>query len=129
MKDVKRDRKIVLLIISILIVSVSLIFYNLNLKNKKENDEIILGTNNGVPYEWSCKVMDESIVEINKKYTKDLSKKYMVGGEKEIHYVLKGIKKGNTKIECYYKNFVYNEIDKTYEYNVVVDNDLYVQVN
>lgn len=94
--------------------------------NKDNNNEIILETNGGVPYEWKYSIDDESIVKFNSKDS--ISDDELAGGKVELHYYFKGLKKGTTTIKFEYVNFVNDEVEKTKNYEAVVDADLNLNI-
>ena len=115
------NKKILLFIISFIIV-ILLIIIGFS-KSKKELD-IVLKTNGGVPYEWKYSLSNDNI-KLVKQYSKVKNKdKELAGGPVEIHYVFKGVKKGETKITFKYVNFVNNTESKKNIYKVKVDKNM-----
>lgn len=121
------NKKQILVIIMLMLLVIFIILTCIFI-NKEVTNEIILRTNGGVPFKWECNVQDKSIIKISDTYSKDLAKKNVSGGPVEVHYVLKGIKKGNTKVICKYYNFINNRVSEEKIYNVYVDKNLNIQI-
>lgn len=119
-----------LIISSVIIVHILLILLIYNKHNNVQDisNDIILKTNAGIPYSWSCNIQDVNIVDIENQYTKDLAAKNVTGGPLEIHYVLKAKNQGNTTVICEYRNFADNVFAERKIYNVEVDEDLDIKI-
>ena len=118
-------KKDFIVIITVLCISVLVILINKNIGDNKDyqNNEIILNTNGGVPYTWEYKIENPNIVRLKDKFS-DVKNPEVSGGPVELHYIFKGLKKGETIITFEYKNFTNNIIDETKKYKVFVDKNL-----
>lgn len=94
-------------------------------KNNKGN--VILSTSAGTNYDWECKMTDKDIATVENTYRKNMEPD-VDGGEIQIRYVIKGIKEGNTRFVCNYKENGSNYAVETNIYDVEVDKDLNVKI-
>ena len=108
----------------IIIIIIIILFI---LLNKKNDNEIVLITHGGVPYNWEYTIEDTSIVKF--KEMMSVSKSIgTVGGEVEEHYIFEGLKEGKAKINFIYKNITDNSIEKTINYEVIVDKNMKITI-
>ena len=120
------NKKIIIILLGLMINFI--LIFSIYFFIKSHKTEVVLKTNAGVPYEWRCTITDESVVKITSKYSEDLSGKDVVGGRVAIHYELKGLKKGTSKMICEYYNFTNNIVDRKETYQITVDKNLKVKI-
>ena len=123
-----RRKKIIVIAIIIAIIAVLLCGLILKYFDSKNNKSyIVLSTAAGTPYEWNCKVEDKSIATIEHVYKKNLDPK-VDGGEIQIKYLIKGLKKGHTIVNCIYSRDDEKIIVENNIYDVTVDEKLNVEI-
>ena len=124
----KRRKKVIIIAIITIIIAIIICGGIMNYFSRKNNKgSIILSTSAGIPYEWECKLVDKDIATIEHKYTKDMEPD-VDGGEIQIRYVIKGIKKGKTKFICNYREIGSDYAVETNMYDVIVDKDLNIKI-
>ena len=98
-----------------------------NTDSKPLDNEIVLNTNGGVPYNWNYEISDSSIVIFDdlKSIDKDPG---VDGGVVELRYTFRGLREGKATIKFIYKSFVDNDVAEEKLYDVVVSKDLSVKV-
>ena len=100
----------------IIIITTSTIIY---LKNEK-TAKIELKTNAGIPFKWEYKIEDKSIVKLKDKKSKSTNN-HLAGGPIYETYIFEGLKEGKTIITFNFVNFTNNQIDKTEQYQIIID--------
>ena len=112
---------IVLIVFVVLVLGIYGSFMFLKSDGSKKL-ELTYKTNGGVPYKWEYEIKDKSIVKFVKQYEIDKNKgKPISGGEVELNYVFKGLKKGKTTITFKYVNIVDGSVAKEEKNTVKVD--------
>lgn len=121
-------KKRILIGVLVVILAILLCAFIMKYFSKRNNtDEVVLSTNNGVGYTWNCKITDKTIAKINKKYNEEVDP-YIDGGEVLVHYVIKGIKQGESKLVCNYKSEYEEYPVETNIYLISVDKNLNVKI-
>jgi len=124
----KRRKKVIIIAVILIIVAVIICGFIMNYFNGKNNKaNIVLSTSAGINFKWECKMVDKDIATVDNVY-----KKYMDpeedGGEIQIRYLIKGIKKGKTKFVCNYMDNEAGYAVETNIYEIIVDKDLNVEI-
>ena len=122
-----RRKRIMIGIIFLLLALVACAFILKYFKGRNNKDEVVLSTAAGVIYEWNCKMVDDSIATVENVYEKNTQPK-IDGGEIKIRYIIKGLKKGNTKFICNYSSPIEEYSVETNIYKVIVDKKLNVKI-
>ena len=113
---------IILTAIVVLILVAAGIFFFIKKSSGSKELELTYKTNGGVPYKWEYEIEDESIVKFVRQYEVDKNKgKLIDGGEVELNYVFKGLKKGKTTITFKYVNIVDKSVAKEEKNTIKVD--------
>ena len=113
---------ITLITMVVLVLVIAGVFVFVKKSNGSKELELTYKTNGGVPYKWEYKIEDESIVKCVKQYEVDKNKgKLIDGGEVELNYVFKGLKKGETTITFKYVSIVDGSVSKEEKTTVKVD--------
>lgn len=116
----KNKRVIILICLFVLGLGLGLTAYLLSSDDSSKKLELTYKTNGGVPFEWKYEIKDKDIVEFVKKYEISKEKELVEGGEVDINYVFKGLKKGKTTITFKYVNLE-GEVVKEEKNTVKVD--------
>ena len=107
-------------------VIIAFAVYSMFSKDGTNNSyRIKVNTNGGVPYSWSYKVEDESLVEI-KQTSKALNN--LDGGPVEVYFDIKPIKKGNTILTLEYKDIRDQHIEEKEVYEIEITDELKMTV-
>ena len=118
-----KNKKVIIIVGVILIILVSIII----LINSKKVNEVVLKTKGGVSYLWEYNIENNNIIELEEKESEEKTKN-VVGGEKEQHFIFKGLKEGTTTITFDHRNIVENNVTNTKKYKVTVDKKLEVNL-
>ena len=102
----KNKKVIILICLFVLGFGIGLTAYLLSSDDNSKELELTYKTNGGVPFEWKYEIKDKDIVEFVKKYEVSKEKELVEGGEVDINYVFKGLKKGKTTITFKYVNII-----------------------
>ncbi len=116
----KNKRVIILICLFVLGLGLGLTAYLLSSDDSSKKLELTYKTNGGVPFEWKYEIKDKDIVKFVKKYEISKEKELVEGGEVDINYVFKGLKKGKTTITFKYVNLE-GEVVKEEKNTVKVD--------
>lgn len=116
----KNKKVIILLCLFILGFGLGLTAYLLGGDEDSKQLELTYKTNGGVPFEWKYEIKDKDIVKFVKKYEVSNEKEIVDGGEVDINYVFKGLKKGKTTITFKYVS-IEGEVVKEEKNTVKVD--------
>ena len=98
----KNKKLIILSCLLVLGFGLGLTAYLLSSDEDSKLLELTYQTNGGVPFEWKYEIKDKDIVKFVKKYEISKEKEPVEGGEVDINYVFKGLKKGKTTITFKY---------------------------
>lgn len=116
----KNKKVIILVCLFILGFVLGLTAYLLGGDEDSKQLELTYKTNGGVPFEWKYEIKDKDIVKFVKKYEVSNEKEIVDGGEVDINYVFKGLKKGKTTITFKYVS-IEGEVVKEEKNTVKVD--------
>ena len=116
----KSKKVIILSCLFVLGFGIGLTAYLLNSDEESKVLELTYKTNGGVPFEWKYEIKDKDIVKFVKKYEISKEKEPVEGGEVDINYVFKGLKKGKTTITFKYVS-IEGEVVKEEKHTVKVD--------
>lgn len=121
-------RKRIIIGVLFLIAAIIVCAFVLNYYNGRNNkDTIVLSTYGGTIYDWECKMVDKDIATIDNVYKKNMEPA-VEGGEIQVRYTIKGIKKGKTKFVCNYKSKNDDYSVDTSIYEIIVDEKLNVKI-
>ena len=118
----KNKKTIIIVIIILVILAVFIV-----LINSKKVNEVVLKTKGGVSYLWEYMIENDGIIELEEKESEEKTRN-VIGGEKEQHFVFKGLKEGTTTITFDHRNIVENNVTNTKKYKVTVNKKLEVNI-
>ena len=118
----KNKKTIIIVGIILVILAVFIV-----LINSKKVNEVVLKTKGGVSYLWEYMIENDGIIELEEKESEEKTRN-VIGGEKEQHFVFKGLKEGTTTITFDHRNIVENNVTNTKKYKVTVNKKLEVNI-
>ena len=118
----KNKKTIIIVGIILVILAVFIV-----LINSKKVNEVVLKTKGGVLYLWEYMIENDGIIELEEKESEEKTRN-VIGGEKEQHFVFKGLKEGTTTITFDHRNIVENNVTNTKKYKVTVNKKLEVNI-
>ena len=128
------NKKLIIILIIVLVLIIgTVLYFVLTKKEKPEEDnydyQVVLEINAGIPFKWEYKIEDESIIKLAKhKSEAEETKEPISGGLVYEKYSFEGLKEGTTTITFSFTNFVENTVEKTEEYEAIVNKDLEIEI-